>query len=101
MLVEDWSQFESELMELENPASIAAKRWDEEHDREVAQRVKHIVRQEVGETNWKAFVMHGLERVSAAETADQLGITQNMVYIATSRVEKRLKIEGAGLIGPD
>ncbi|MEQ1831185.1 MAG: hypothetical protein ABL921_34885 [Pirellula sp.] len=45
--------------------------------------------------------MHGLERVSAAETADRLGITQNRVYIATSSVEKRLKIEGAGLKGPD
>jgi hypothetical protein len=46
---------DEQLDELSDPASLAAQRWDTEHDKEVLRRVVEIVRQDVNPMHWRAF----------------------------------------------
>lgn len=49
------------------------------------------------ETTWKACWLSVVERRSGAEIANQLGISENAVYLARGRVLKRLREELDGL----
>jgi len=91
---------DEQLDDLSNPASIASKRWDDEHDREVLRRVIEIVREEVNPTHWIAFQAHVLDGKSADLVSREMGITINLVHLAKSRITKRMQSEVKGLIGP-
>lgn len=72
--------------------------WEHEfRERLVAQALK-IMRREFEPTTWRAC----WERVAmgrpAAEVAAELGISRGAVYVATSRVLKRLRKELAGMM---
>jgi RNA polymerase sigma-70 factor (ECF subfamily) len=60
-------------------------------------RALDLIRAEFGEKTWRAFWMAGVERRPAAEIAVELGTTPGAVYVAKSRVLKRLRMELAGL----
>ena len=96
----DSPSIEEQLEELSNPASLASKRWNDEHDQEVLRRVIEIVREEVNPTHWQAFQAHVLDGKSADQVSRDLGITINMVHLAKSRITKRMQSEVKGLIGP-
>jgi RNA polymerase sigma-70 factor, ECF subfamily len=87
------------LAELEDSSSGLSRVWDEEHDRHVAGALLERVRGEFTPTTWEAFRQLALEGRSAAEVAAALGLTPNAVLIAKSRVLRRLREEGRGLIG--
>ncbi len=87
------------LADLEDSASGLSRIWDEEHDRHVAGVLLERVRGEFTPTTWEAFRQLALEGRSAAEAAAALGLTPNAVLIAKSRVLRRLREEGRGLIG--
>ena len=50
-----------------------------------------IAQSEFEESTWRAFWMSTVEGLSTTETAFELGLTKNAVYLAKSRISKRLK----------
>jgi RNA polymerase sigma-70 factor (ECF subfamily) len=62
------------------------------------QRALEVLRTEFEERTWQAFWRVVVEDVPADETARQLGTTLNAVYLAKSRVLRRLREEFADLI---
>lgn len=55
--------------------------------------VVQAVRGEFSERNWNAFWLVAVEGKSAAEAAAALGITPNMVYLARTRIMRRIREE--------
>jgi RNA polymerase sigma factor (sigma-70 family) len=89
---------DSPLLQLEQPESELARRWDEEHDRHVMQRLLDLIRPEFAASTWQAFeeaVVHGRP---AADVGAELGLSPNAVWIACSRVMRRLREEARGLL---
>jgi RNA polymerase sigma-70 factor (ECF subfamily) len=86
------------LHQLEDPSSALSRRWDEEHDRYVAQTLLESIRLEFRPATWRAFVGTVREGRSTAAVADELGLSENAVLIAKSRVLNRLRQMARGLI---
>jgi RNA polymerase sigma-70 factor (ECF subfamily) len=86
------------LQELEDANSRLSRAWDEEHDRHVVRELLASIRNEFTETRWRAFEATALEGRPVAEVASDLGLSQNAVLLAKSRVLKRLRQEGQGLV---
>jgi RNA polymerase sigma-70 factor (ECF subfamily) len=91
---------ERSLDELADPDSHLSRLWDREHDEYVARKLLDIIRPEFAPSTWEAFRRQVLDGVPAAEAAGELGTSVNAVLIAKSRVLRRLRQEGRGLIGP-
>jgi RNA polymerase sigma-70 factor, ECF subfamily len=91
-------ELENILDEWSDPASIASKKWDDEHDRMVFLRASEIVKNEVEPQTWAAFVGHALEGRSVAQVSAELGISCNSVLLAKSRLTKRIRNEVSGLL---
>lgn len=72
--------------------------WDAEHNRHVIEQLLNYIRPEFTKTTWLAFQMHVIEDLTADETALHLGCTKNVVSISKSRVLRRLRQVGKGLI---
>jgi RNA polymerase sigma-70 factor (ECF subfamily) len=87
-----------ELGRLEDDASDLSRRWDEDHDRHVVSRLLEQIEGEFHPSTWQAFRRVTLDGASAADTAAELGLTPNAVWIAKSRVLNRLRQESAGII---
>ncbi len=92
------SEFEKQLEQLADSDSIAARCWDEEHNRHVAGRVLALIQAEFEPTTWRAFWGVVVDGEKAAAVANALGITVNAVYLAKSRVLRRLQQESQGLL---
>jgi RNA polymerase sigma-70 factor (ECF subfamily) len=86
------------LNELEDPASDLSGLWDREHDRHVMQQLLEMIRPNFEANTWKAFCRVALDGLSATETAAELGMTVNAVFIAKSRVMTQLRQEAQGLV---
>lgn len=72
---------------------------DREYNNFVTRRALELMRSEFSENAWRACWEHVVEGRPAAEIAEQLGMTVNAVYIAKSRVLRRLREELAHLLG--
>jgi len=86
------------LEQLEDPESSLSQLWDQEHDQHVTRRLLDMIRPRFEETTWKAFQRVTLDAISPDDTAAELGLTVNAVFIAKSRVLALLRQEGKGLI---
>lgn len=86
------------LNQLEDPHSEMSRKWDEEHDKHVTQRLLEQIRPRFEENTWRAFELVALHGVSPDTAATQLEVTVNAVFIAKSRVLSCLRQEGRGLI---
>lgn len=65
---------------------------DETEYREVLlRRALEIVRPEFSDRDWKSFVDSALHGRSISEVAAELGVSPNVVYLARSRVLRRLR----------
>jgi RNA polymerase sigma-70 factor, ECF subfamily len=84
--------------QLADPDSELSRRWDEEHDRHVTQRLLDMIRPQFAPSTWQAFQRVALESAPPDQVAAELGLSVNAVFIAKSRVLSRLRQEGAGLI---
>jgi RNA polymerase sigma-70 factor, ECF subfamily len=82
---EDW------LAEVPEQVNEVSSQFDLEYRREVFRWAAEHVRESVAETTWQAFQLTQVEGVSIADAAAQLGISVGNVYIARSRVMKRLR----------
>lgn len=88
----------AQLDQLEDPQSPLSRAWDEEHDRHVARTLLEAIRLEFKADTWSAFEATVRDGRPAAEVAQDLGLSVNAVLIAKSRVLKRLREKGAGLL---
>jgi len=88
------------LRALEEPDGDLARRWDEEHDRFIAARLLEQIRSEFTPATWNAFHCYVIDGRSPADVAMELGVSTNVVFIARSRVLRRLREEARGLIDP-
>lgn len=64
----------------------------------VTQRILELVKHEFREQDWRAFQLQFLEERPTGEVAAELGISVNSVYLAKSRVLRRLREEAAALL---
>jgi RNA polymerase sigma-70 factor (ECF subfamily) len=83
---------------LEDHDSELARQWDEEHDRYVLRCLLDMVQLEFEPATVQAFRRLALEGAPAALVAAELGMTVGAVYVAKSRVLKRIREEAEGLI---
>ncbi len=91
---EPWSL----LQQLEDPASPLSQAWDEEHDRHVLTSLLESIRLEFQPATWHAFDAAVRDGRPTDQVAAELGLSQNAVLIAKSRVLKRLREKSKGLI---
>jgi RNA polymerase sigma-70 factor (ECF subfamily) len=67
--------------------------WEMEYQRRLASQAMERVKGEFQENTWRAFWLTGVEGISAADAAKQIGISAGAIYVAKSRVLARLKEE--------
>ena len=85
------------LNELEDPNSSQSQLWNQEHDRQVLSQLMSRLHLEFAETTWEAFRLTAVEGRKTSVVAENLGITVNAVWLAKSRVMRRLRQLSAGL----
>ena len=90
--------FQQALSQWSDPAGGLSKLWDLEHDRHILQGLLRQIQSDFAPNTWAAFCGTVLEGRTPDETAKTLGLTVNAVFIAKSRVLKRLREQGEGLI---
>ncbi|HEX4146604.1 MAG TPA: sigma-70 family RNA polymerase sigma factor [Pirellulales bacterium] len=86
------------LEQLEDPNSDLSGEWNRQHDQHVFQRLLASIVDDFTPTTLAAFQRCGIEGLPAAAVAAELGISENAVLLAKSRILKRLRDEAAGLI---
>jgi RNA polymerase sigma-70 factor (ECF subfamily) len=85
------SGFRAAIEQLEDPRSDASREFDREHDAYVIQRMLDAIKPEFEEATLQAFQLHVLHGLSADEVALQLDTSPGNVYVAKSRVLRRLR----------
>jgi RNA polymerase sigma-70 factor, ECF subfamily len=86
------------LDRLEAPHGDLAREWDRDHDRHVFDRLLAIVQPDFQATTWEAFRRFALDGLPAARVAAELGLTDNAVLQAKSRILRRLRAEAGDLL---
>ena len=86
------------LDQLQDPASELNRRWDKEHDEFIVNGLLEQIRPEFSAVHWKVFCRLALGGATAAKAAAEFEISVNAVLLVKSRVLKRLREEGRGLI---
>jgi RNA polymerase sigma-70 factor (ECF subfamily) len=87
------------LERLADPNGDLAREWDRDHDRHVIETLLAIVQADFSPTTWEAFQRFGVEGVPARRVAEELGLSENAVILAKSRVLRRLREEAGDLLG--
>ena len=86
------------LQQLEDPRSGLTQLWSREHDRHVLAQTLDRVQQEFAGTTWEAFRLTSIDGEKPRQVAEKLQISPNAVWIAKSRVLRRLRELSAGLV---
>jgi RNA polymerase sigma-70 factor (ECF subfamily) len=86
------------LREVADPGGGLDRQWDEEHDRYVLHCLLDLVEEEFEPLTLKAFRRLALDGAGGAEAARELGLSVAAVYVAKSRVLRRVRQEAEGLI---
>jgi RNA polymerase sigma-70 factor (ECF subfamily) len=89
---------EEALRQLEDPDSRLNRLWDEEHDRYVLRCLLDLMELEFEANTVRAFRRVALEGAASAEVARELGLSVGAVYVARSRVLRRLREEAQGVL---
>lgn len=92
------TQFLEMVQQIEDDASDLTRAWDRQHDEYVLARIIDSVEGEFESTTVQAFRRVALDLQPAADVAAALGLTVPAVYIAKSRVLRRLRQEAEGLL---
>ncbi len=90
--------FERLVAGLEDGQSELARRLDEEHNRHVVGQLLEDIRPHFQPATWQAFWRTVIVEESVVRVAADLRLTANAVFIARSRVLKRLRQEVVGLV---
>jgi RNA polymerase sigma-70 factor (ECF subfamily) len=91
------TDFGAVLDQLQDPHSEMTSRWNEEHDRFVAGRLLERIEAEFEPATWQAFRRVAIEGAAPRDVAAELGISVNAIFIAKSRILRRLREEMRGL----
>jgi RNA polymerase sigma-70 factor (ECF subfamily) len=91
------SDFAQIAAQLEDPHSELSQLWNQEHDQHIWRRLLELIKHEFEATTWDAFQRVTVDGVKPAQAAKDLGISVNAVFIAKSRVMRRLRREMNGL----
>jgi RNA polymerase sigma-70 factor (ECF subfamily) len=83
---------------LEDDSSEMSRLWDAEHDQQLVRRLLAAIQPDFEPRTWEAFRLLVLEDRRTAEVAQLTGMKPNALYVAKSRVLKRLRQELAGLV---
>jgi RNA polymerase sigma-70 factor (ECF subfamily) len=86
------------MNELADDQSQLSQRWDQEHSRHLLGILLQRVEPEFRRQTWEAFSLVAIEKLPTKTVADQLGMTSNAVMVAKSRVVRRIREEGDGLL---
>ncbi len=86
------------LERLSDPNDDLAREWDRDHDSHVVGKLLAVVRTDFSPSTWEAFRRFGIDNVPAGKVAEELGLTENAVILARSRVLKRLREEAGELL---
>ena len=86
------------LDQLEDPASDLSRRWDQDHDEFVLQRLLDLIEPDFRSATWRAFRRQVIDGASAETVAAELGLTINAVLIAKSRVLSHLRKNAQGFV---
>jgi RNA polymerase sigma-70 factor, ECF subfamily len=87
------------LDQLADPNGDLAREWDADHDRHVVQKLLAVVQPDFTPTTWEAFQKFALDGLPASRVAQDLGLSENAVIKAKSRILKRLRAEAGELLG--
>lgn len=71
---------------------------DDDVQNEIARRAMELLQSEFEDRTWRAFVRTAVDGASAADAAADLEMSVGAVYVAKSRVLKRLRLELDGLL---
>jgi RNA polymerase sigma-70 factor (ECF subfamily) len=86
------------LLRVPAEASDSGSSEDSLESKVLFQRAVALVRTDFGENTWQVFQKVTLEGQRPADVAQELGLTLNAVYLAKSRVLRRLREEFDGLV---
>jgi RNA polymerase sigma-70 factor, ECF subfamily len=86
------------LDQLSDPNGDLAREWDRDHDKHVVEKLLSIVQPDFNPTTWEAFRRFGVNGEPAGRVAQELGLSENAVILAKSRVLKRLREEAGDLL---
>jgi RNA polymerase sigma-70 factor (ECF subfamily) len=86
------------LAQLADSTSALSQAWDLEHDRHVTKTLLQSIRLEFQPATWQAFDRQVQDGQTVSKVAAELGLSENAVLIAKSRVLKRLREKAAGLV---
>jgi RNA polymerase sigma-70 factor (ECF subfamily) len=86
------------VQQLEDPESELSRLWDEQHDQYVLRCLLDLMELEFEPTTVQAFQRVALDGAAAEEVGRELGLSVGAVYVAKSRVLKRIREEAEGLI---
>ena len=87
------------LDRLADPHDDLSREWDREHDTHVVAQLLTAVQPDFNPTTWEAFRRFAVDGRSAKSVAEELGLTENAVILAKSRVLTRLRAEAGDLLG--
>ncbi len=85
------------LNQLEDPQSTQSQLWNQEHDRHVLSQLMSRMRVEFAGTTWEAFELTAIAGEKTSVVAKKLELTSNAVWVAKSRVLRRLRQLSRGL----
>jgi RNA polymerase sigma-70 factor (ECF subfamily) len=83
---------------LADPDSDLSRQWDQEHDQYVLRCLLDLMDMEFEPATVRAFRRLALDGAPAQDVARELGMSLGAVYVAKSRVLKRIREEAEGLI---
>jgi RNA polymerase sigma-70 factor (ECF subfamily) len=83
---------------LSDPNGNLAQEWERDHDKHVVEKLLAVVRPDFNPTTWEAFRRFGVDGEPAGHVAEGLGLSENAVILAKSRVLKRLREEAGDLL---
>ena len=86
------------LERLADPNDDLAREWDRDHDKHVVEKLLAVVQPDFSSITWEAFRRFGVDGVPAGRVAEELGLTENAVILAKSRILKRLREEAGDLL---
>lgn len=92
------SSIEERLLQLEDPASQLSQLWDQQHDLFVMKRLLELTKRYFSAESWEVFVRVAVQGESAETVALERGVSLNSIFIAKSRILRRLRTEAAGLV---
>ncbi len=92
------SEMQRQLDQLEDPTSQLSALWNRQHDHHVVERLLMETERAFDPKTWRAFLRVALDGERADKVATELGMSLNAVFIAKSRVLKRLRQQAHKLV---